>query len=83
MIEDFDLGERPRTDVFLGVEGTGERADAVLRFRDEALYRVRIGAGAFDARLEAVALALDAGEVRTQPGDLLLHVDFAGLFQRQ
>src|SRR5258707_11398653 len=83
LIEDFDLGQRPRTDVFLGVESTSERADPVLRFCDDALYRVRIGAGAFDARLEAVAFALDAREVRTQAGDLLLHVDFAGLFQRQ
>src|SRR5712671_7325155 len=80
LIEDFDLGERPRTDAFLGVESAGERADPVLRFRDDALYRVRVGAGARDGRLEAVAFALDAREARTQPGDLLLHVDFAGLF---
>src|SRR6266849_4491330 len=83
LIEDFDLGQRPRTDAFLGVESAGERVDPVLRFRDDALYRVRIGAGALGGRLEAVAFALDTGKVRTQPSDLLLHVDFAGLFQRQ
>src|SRR5262249_29886613 len=58
LIEDFDLGERPRTDVLLGVDSAGERADPVLRFRDDALYGV--GAGPLDGRFEAITFALDA-----------------------
>src|SRR5262249_28056897 len=51
LIEDFDLGQRPGADAFLGIESTGESVDPVLRFRDDALYRARIGADALDARL--------------------------------
>src|SRR5215467_3929848 len=64
LIEDFNLSKCPRTDAFFCVELAGERVDAVSRLRDDALYRVRVGAGALDRRFESVAFALCAGEAR-------------------
>src|SRR5262249_1137156 len=76
LIEQLDLGERACGDALLHVQLVVERADLALR-------RAGAAAEAFIEPLDAIALALRAGQARAQLRDRLLEARLAGLFHRQ